>query len=291
VAPFRVVGYLPSWARSTAPIPYAALTHLNWAFVLPTPQGGLTELRGADRLARVVADAHAHGVKVCLSIGGWHGGDDSAFEQMAPDPQARAAFVEAVAAIVAAHGLDGADIDWEYPDAGPSAAAFVALMNALSARLRPMGKLLTAAVVAQGDHGAGVLPEVFAVTDFINIMAYDADESGRSHHSPYEYALSSLRYWTDRGLPRDKRVLGVPFYGRKPGTAYRELVARDPQAADKDEVGTVRYNGRPTMRKKTELALAEASGIMIWEITEDTSDETSLLRTIAETVRTARPAR
>jgi GH18 family chitinase len=288
---FRVVGYLPSWSEPRGPIPYGQLTHINWAFVLPTADGGLTPLEGADRLKSVVDAAHAQKVKVCLSIGGWNDGNDSAFEKMAAAPNARRAFVDAVAAIIDAHQLDGVDIDWEYPDPGASARNFLALMQELSARLRPRGKLLTAAVVAQGEQGEGVVPAVFPVTDFINIMAYDADESGRTNHSPYEYALSSLRYWRRRGLAQDKAVLGVPFYGRKPDTSYRELVARDAQAAKQDQLGTVLYNGQPTIRRKTELALLEGSGVMIWEITEDTTDQTSLLKAINETVGSAAGAR
>jgi chitinase len=288
---FRVVGYLPSWSEPRDPIPYGQLTHINWAFVLPTPAGGLTPLEGAERLSAVVTAAHAQKVKVCLSIGGWNDGNDKAFEVMAANPGARRAFVDAVVAILDVHHLDGADIDWEYPDPGASAQSFLALMQELSARLRPQGKLLTAAVVAQGEQGEGVPAQAFAVTDFINIMAYDADESGRTNHSPYDYALSSLRYWRRRGLPQDKSVLGVPFYGRKPDTSYRDLVARDAQAAHQDKLGPVLYNGQPTIRRKTELALLEGSGIMIWEITEDTSDQTSLLKAINETVASSAGAR
>jgi GH18 family chitinase len=202
---------------------------------------------------------------------------------MAADPRARGAFVDAGLAFVAAHRLDGLDIDWEYPDPGASAQNFLALMQALAARLHPAGKLLTAAVVAEGPHGEGILPEVFPSTDFVSVMAYDADESGRTPHSSYEYAVTSLRYWLARGLPRDKLVLGVPFYGRAPYTAYRDLFRRDPRAHEKDQVGGVGYNGVATIKRKTALALAEASGVMIWEITEDTDDETSLLRAIGET--------
>jgi GH18 family chitinase len=288
-APFRIVGYLPSWRGEEVAIPYQRLTHLDYAFALPTPAGALTDLRAPGRLDAVVAAAHAAGVKVCLSIGGWHGGDDSAFEQMAADPAARARFVDAGMAAVAAHQLDGLDIDWEYPDPGASALSFVHLMAELAARLHPAGKLLTAAVVAEGSQGEGILPEVFASADFINVMAYDADESGRTHHSPYPYAVTSIRYWRARGLPRDKLVLGVPFYGRAPGTSYRDLFRLDPRAHEKDQIGTIGYNGIATIKRKTALALAQAGGIMIWEITEDTTDETSLLRAINEAARRPSP--
>jgi chitinase len=278
---FRVIGYLPSW-RPAEGIRYRELTHINYAFAFPAPDGHLKPLPNPDRLATVVREARTQGVKVALSVGGWHGGDDSAFETLAADPVARGVFVGELAALVERHGLDGVDMDWEYPDPGQSAHNNVQLMKELRARLGPE-RLLTAAVVGHGQQGAGVLPEVFALTDFINIMAYDDDEEGRRPHSPYAYAVTCLDYWSGRGLPRDKLVLGVPFYGKTPQTTYRQLVSRDPQAPRKDEIAGVHYNGIDTIKRKTTLALTRGSGIMIWELTQDTADESSLLRAINET--------
>jgi chitinase len=144
--------------------------------------------------------------------------------------------------------------------------------------------LLTTAVVALGRHGDDILPEVFEIVDFMNIMAYDGDGQ---NHSPYEYALQALDYWEGRGLPKEKMVLGVPFYGRPSEATYRELVANDPQAAQSDSSsylgGMVYYNGIPTIQAKTNLALQRGSGIMIWELSQDTTDDTSLLNAIFQT--------
>ncbi len=55
--------------------------------------------------------------------------------------------------------------------------------------------------------------------------------------------------------------------------------------AYRDEVGAIFYNGIPTMVKKTELAIKSFGGIMIWEITQDSGDDLSLLRAIERTLR------
>ena len=60
-----MVGYLASW-EDPRPLAYERLTHLNYAFVLPTATGGLTPVPAPARLAAVVREAHAHGVKVSL---------------------------------------------------------------------------------------------------------------------------------------------------------------------------------------------------------------------------------
>ena len=44
------------------------------------------------------------------------------------------------------------------------------------------------------------------------------------------------------------------------------------------------YNGLTTIRAKTDLALQRASGIMIWTVAHDTTDNTSLLQAIRETI-------
>jgi chitinase len=277
---FRVIGYFPSWI-APAGVRYRELTHINYAFAFPTPDGQLRPLPHPDRFAEIVRGARAHGVKVALSVGGWHDGDDSAFEALAASAPARTRFVQALGDFVEGHGIDGVDMDWEYPDAGASARNNVLLMTELRARLGPQ-RLLTTAVVGQGEQGAGILPEIFALTDFVNIMAYDDDEQGQRPHAPYRYAVSCVDYWLGRGLPPDKLVLGLPFYGKLPQRTYRQLVGEDPRAADRDELGGVHYNGRETIRRKTTLALERGGGVMIWEITQDTSDESSLLRAIHE---------
>jgi chitinase len=38
---FKIVGYFPTWQGKVEDIRFDRLTHLNYAFVLPTPAGGL----------------------------------------------------------------------------------------------------------------------------------------------------------------------------------------------------------------------------------------------------------
>ena len=40
------------------------------------------------------------------------------------------------------------------------------------------------------------------------------------------------------------------------------------------------YNGRPTIKSKVKLASEKVSGIMIWELGQDSFSEFSLLKTI-----------
>jgi chitinase len=275
---FRIVGYVTDKGVTASEEQVAPLTHLNYAFALPQGDGTLLDIANPWKLEAYVELAHAHGVKVLISIGGW--GWDAEFEELAASAASRATFVSAVTALVSEYGLDGADVDWEYPDPGASSEAFTALMTELRAAL-PVGTLLTAAVAAVGPGADGVGEEVFSLVDFLNLMAYDGPGP---EHAPLAYAEDSLAYWADRGLPAAQSVLGVPFYARPSEVSYRKLVEADPAAAQTDEIDfhtiAVNYNGPGTIGEKTRLAKDRASGIMIWTITDDTSDETSLLRAI-----------
>src|SRR5205807_8216758 len=115
-AAFRVVGYMPSWQGSVTSIQYSKLTHINYAFLLPNSNGSLQAIDNASKLTNLVARAHANGVKVSISVGGWNGGNDSAFVSLAGNSTYRNAFVNNVSNFCSQYHLDGADIDWEYPD-------------------------------------------------------------------------------------------------------------------------------------------------------------------------------
>jgi GH18 family chitinase len=283
---FRVVAYVTD-AVVPAAIPYDKLTHINYAFLLPNEDGSFRDLANPWKVAEVVEAAHRQGVRVLISVGGW--GWDAQFEAMASSADGRSAFVRNLAAVVAEYGLDGADIDWEYPDPGPSAQSFLALIRELRQAL-PAGKLLTAAVAAVGVHGEGVLPEAFPEFDFINLMVYDG---GGPMHASMDYAQASFDFWLGRGLPPEKAVLGVPFYARPNEMPYRKIVELDPAAAQTDTFdyyGTlINYNGIPTIRAKTRLALERGSGIMFWTLEGDAAGDLSLLAAIHAAVAEARP--
>ena len=278
-AQFRVVGYLPTWRSEMNPAQLAQLTHVNYAFLLPTATGGLAPLENPDKLRRLVAAAHAAGVRVLVSVGGWHDGDHRAFDAIGANPALINTFTANLMQFAAAYQLDGIDIDWEHPDAS-TAAGYGALMAALAAQLHPRGLLLTAAVAGGTWAGPGIPSSVFKNVDFLNIMAYDAPPPA---HATYEGAVETLAYWKGRGLPATKAVLGLPFYGRPTGEAFAALVAQGaPPSADL--FGGVGYNGGPTIVRKTNLAFDQGSGVMIWELTQDAAGANSLLATITRVV-------
>lgn len=306
---FKVVGYafFPGGKGDVNLIRYEYLTDINFAFARPAgdSSGNLEPLPNPNLLRDLVERAHAAGVRVHISVGGFNIGDgpgiDDRFEILANSADSRTTFVRSVMQMIRDFHLDGADIDWEFPEPyEPSFSDFVSLMRELGDSLRPAGKKLTAAVESHHEHYSyGVSDEIFPIVDWLNIMTYDNEFIGshRPHpltpHSPYWLQLVAYDQWvTQRGLPSEKAVMGVPFYGKaknKRGLPYRRLLAMgaDPYSdvyadPDSNTPDSVYYNGIRTIKKRTLHAREHAAGIMIWQILEDTTGQYSLLKAIHE---------
>jgi chitinase len=266
-------------------IPYDKLTHINYAFLTPKEDGTFNPIGYSRKLKQIIATGHTKNVKILISVGGW--GWNQQFETMAASPESRNAFVQNLKAFVDEYQLDGADIDWEYPDPGQSSQNFVTLIEEL--RTAMPDKLLTTAVVSYGnEHGLGIPSVSFESFDFVNIMTYDGLD-----HGTMEQFEKGLAYWSERGLPKEKTVMGMPFYSRvknslAEGVTFSKLVQADPAAAQVDEfdyygIAEV-YNGIPTVQAKTHIAMEKASGVMFWALDHDAQGEFSLVNAIYQTV-------
>lgn len=283
-SPFIILAYATDGIIADI-IPYHQLTHINYSFLTPKADGTFNPLNNSWKLKQIVGTAHQHNVRVSISVGGW--GWDKQFEELAANPESRSAFIHNLTTFINEYQLDGADIDWEYPDAGQSSQNFLALITELRAAMPD--KLLTTAVVSyRNDNGSGVVTESFELFDFVNVMTYDGPD-----HGSMEQFEQGLAYWSARGLPKEKIVMGMPFYSHvkessATGITYAKLVQNDPTAAQADEFDyygmTQIYNGIPTIQAKTNIAMQQASGVMFWALDHDAQGELSLVNAIYQTV-------
>jgi GH18 family chitinase len=281
-SPFIILAYATEGIVAEI-IPYDKLTHINYAFLTPQADGTFNPINNDWKLKKIVATGHTKNVKVLISVGGW--GWDQQFETLAASPESRSAFVQNLKTFVQDYQLDGADIDWEYPDAGESSENFLALIKELRAAMPD--KLLTTAVVSYGDNALGIHPDSLALFDFINVMTYDGPD-----HATMDQFEKGLAYWSGRGLPREKIVMGMPFYSHVKdspveGVSFAKLVQADPAAAQVNEFDyygmTQVYNGIPTVQAKTRMAMEKASGVMFWALDHDAQGEFSLVTAIYQT--------
>lgn len=276
MAQFKVIGYLPSWAGNVSDIQFSKLTHVNYAFLIPNSDGSVQTIDNVSKMQSLVSAAHAAGVKVEVSVGGWGGGDG--FHGIVASSANRTNFVNTMVSYCNRYGLDGVDIDWEYPGDGTEANNFVTLMTQLSGALHGQGKILSAAVIAY--DGTSILNGVFTAVDYMGIMAYDENNF---QHSTYDLAVKSMNYWLGRGLPKAKAVLGVPFYAQPNSVGYNTLLAQgaSPYA---DVFNGEGYNGITTIQKKTTLAINQGGGIMAWDLSTDAKGQYSLVTAINQIV-------
>ncbi len=293
---FKVVGYLPhyqfDWLND---IEFERLTHVNIAFANPDAQGNLS-VEGVN-IAPAVIKAHQKGCKVFISLaGGYLTPTSEANWNNLALPANRPTFIQKIVQYVQAQHLDGVDIDLEWQYVQDWYSPFIL---ELKAALAPLNIPLTTALPG-GYRYPQITPAALAAFDWVNMMVYDLtgpwDASNPGQHSPYPWAQQCINYWKNQGVPAQKLTLGVPFYGYDFGVSpvdaftYRAIVNENLANAQLDQDGDKYWNGIPTIQAKTELALAETSGIMIWEVGQDAFGDLapySLLRAIDAVVDAA----
>lgn len=238
-----IVAYVGS---GDAPLPDpSSMTHINYAFGEVNETFNGVNIQNEARLRNIAALKSVNkNLKVVLSIGGWESGR---FSEMAADSLLRQAFAKDCRRIIDSFGLDGVDIDWEYPTSGSAGISYspadtdnyTLLMRDLRQAIGA-GSLLTLASAASAQYidFKSILPYI----DFVNIMSYDMANAPK-HHSPL-YASENTGGMTgdkavkahlEAGIPANKLTLGMAFYGRGgnvlPTMAYNAIPkARDEHA-------------------------------------------------------------
>ncbi len=290
----RIVGYLPDWSyQAYGNLDFNALTHLNIAFCNPDAEGNLSCYIPDSDMKNIVNKAHSADVKVMAALGG--GGGCDGYLPLIDTPEEMADFNENIMTYCETYNLDGIDLDielgssheiWNYY------ADWVASLRILCDERGYEMSTATAQWVA-----VNVTPQTFELFDFVNVMAYDND-ADESSHCDMEFAETSLQYFNiQRKIPKERLVLGVPFYGRgytsdgaldwNSYVPFSELITSDTANYEKDLYNGVAYNGAPTMREKCALA-REYGGIMIWELSQDAEGEYSLLAVIKDELTAVR---
>ena len=279
---FRIVGAFPEWkSEKIDSIEYSKLTEILYFHIVPNPDGTLdTSFVNFEDLDKIKSKSHGLGKSVLIVIGGWESSDG--FPPIAKDPTLRGIFVENVVNFVIKHNLDGIDIDWETTINQEKIDTQDILLSDLADALKPLDKIVTISVLGNQVELKSTSADN---VEWVNVMAYNMN-NGRGHHSTLDDSIASLHSYEKIGIPKEKLVLGVPFYGRNDKgveKGYDEIVLEcSPQPSDEFCKGFF-FNGIESMKQKSEhVMFNEYGGVMIWNIAHDTIDQTSLLNTITE---------
>lgn len=246
-----IVAYVTSWSDVMPEPQY--MTHINYAFGHVKESFDGVRIDNEERLRQIVAlKSQNPELKVLLSIGGWGSGR---FSEMAANEKYRRSFAKDCERVVKEFGLDGIDIDWEYPTSSAANISsspedtknFTWMMRDIRKQIGKK-KLLTLATVASANYidFKGILPYI----DFVNIMSYDM-ASAPKHHSALFRSENSGEVTGEEavvahlkaGVPASRLVMGMPFYGRggngypnfqdynKVGNADKEYMVKWDEAA------------------------------------------------------------
>lgn len=173
-------------------------------------------------------------IKFVLSIGGWGAGG---FSEAAYTEEGRKNFSKTAIGIVLEYGLDGLDLDWEYPSytvAGIGGCKedkqnFTLLLKQIREDLNKINTnyMLTIAAGGGAYYLKGVeMHEVIKYLDYVQLMTYDLRggfQTLTGHHTNlYAPELDLFAASTDEavcdfmaaGVPAEKIVIGVAFYSR-----------------------------------------------------------------------------
>lgn len=246
----EVVGYYAGWAAylgyAPSDVPAEQLTQINYAFaamdgdtgklVLDNPTHDKKNFQGLLALKKRNPE-----LRIVLSVGGWD--YSTYFSDVASTAKGRETFAQSCVDLITTHGLDGIDLDWEYPVSGGQPGVIhrpkdkenftlllQAIRDALDRQERRDGKeyVLTIAGAAGSGYLSNIQPQAVAqIVDHVFLMAYDihgpwdnyADFNAPLYtptdSSPqYRYSVdAAVNAWIKAGVPAEKMVLGMPLYG------------------------------------------------------------------------------
>ncbi len=327
------------------------LTHVNYAFANVTEAGRvvLESERDSVNLAQLrKLKSENPNLKILLSVGGWTWSDY--FSNAALTDPSRTQFAKSAVALLRKHELDGLDLDWEYPGQRgednvyrpEDDSNFTRLLQTVRRHLDRQGRedgrtgdnryLLTIAAGTNEDYLANTnMANAHRPLDFVNLMTYDFHgpwTPHTGHHanlyppaSPdtiWQSAAEAVTQFIQAGVPPEKLVLGVPFYGRgwtgvtpqndglyQPYEASRasysydtlanhlarqetfvrqwDAAAQAPTLWNADSSLLITYEDPASLRAKAHFVKSRGlAGVMYWE---HNADDGTLLRTLYDHLR------
>ena len=232
------------------------MTHINYAFAELYVKDGVYKgfkLQGnEDRFRQVVALKKKNpNLKISLSFSHTVTNEDNSqgggFSALAKSDEYRKAFAKDCRDFCSKWGIDGIDIDWEFPglswdkSVANDTSCDVENYTLLMAQLREtLGNdyLLTYAGyvfdVSTLDDGGQRYIDIRAVdpyVDWVNIMTYNMTSQAHSAlNNPKLWVdcKRAVKHYTEKGIAASKLVLGVPFFGWGEVTwSYKSIIAKD----------------------------------------------------------------
>ena len=273
----RVVGYLPDYSGSYSDwakrIDFSKMIHLNLAFVTPDQNNNFSLGASNQELKALVDAARAAGTKVIASLGGGGGDQKLIARYNAGNVDG---LVTKLNQYVAAHNLDGVDVDVEEPtNLGANYSTFVERDRG---QAPPGGRALVTAAVGPIPAGEYVGRDT-PLFDFVNVMVY----------STYDDGVKALTYYSqNKDVPKGQLVLGAGFFGADSASKESRVLRYSQGGCERlaerpsyVQGKTVNYTGQTSMAKNHTVR-KRLWRRDVWELSEDVTGDHSLYKTIQD---------
>ena len=200
-------------------------------------------------------------------------------------------FVKNITNLVRQHGFDGVDLDFEWP---LSPEEFNNYSETIVRLREVLDKSLTLTVSLHPLYYT-ISKKAIEAVDHISMQCYGPSVE----RFPYDTYVKEAQAALDYGIPKQKLVMGLPFYGTaegKQGTvAYWNLVEDNLiNHPDVDEViyrgKKYVFNGATTIVRKTQYVMDNGlAGVMTWDLATDVpwEDDRCLTKVMVETMAPA----
>ncbi len=243
-SPYKIIAYYTGNGEAIRQWPVDKLTHIIFSFlkVQNDTLGFRNEKQESSLRQLVELKKNYPQLKIMVSIGGWGG---CAFcSEMFASAKRRQLFAKTTVALFKHYGIDGLDLDWEYPaiEGYPGHTYTTTDKNNFTELVKELRQqmgndfLLTFAAggfvkyLEQSIDWDAVMPLV----NFVNLMTYDlvggyATITG--HHTPLEDYMPGqestakcVEWLLDKKVPSQKLIIGTAMYARVwenvPGTNH-----------------------------------------------------------------------
>lgn len=220
-----VHGYHPYWISDATADGYRwdLLSHLAYFSYEVDPTTGEASTIHGWRTSAVIDRAKAEGVKVLLTVTNFGA---AANRTLLSSRAAQDTLIERLVALLAERGGHGVNLDFESVP-GDMRSALVSFAAGLRARLdaeRNAGRIpdavISVAAPAVDWNGGWDVAALSAPVDLFFVMCYDYSWSSSANAGPVAPLRGmtwnverSLRWYLDEGVPADRLLMGVPYYG------------------------------------------------------------------------------